>query len=441
MLQKPPSYAYWLRHFLPLALLLLGIGTFVGCPSKSKDNPAVQTATTNSSSPTVSSESETSDAASDDDDSLKKSLLENRLTPEELAQGWVRLFDGHTFMGWDLESSKAKWKIEEGALVAEEGEMSLLCTTSTFADYELMVEFQADAKVNSGVFLRTPLEPTDPKSDCIELNIAPVDNPFPTASLVGRSRAEPDVVGPLEEEAWHTFHALLDGDHIQIWIDGKQVVDYVDTTRLVAGRIGLQFREGTVRFKNIRLRPILLNTMLPAQDLSQWQPSKTPSAFQLDKDGVLHIEKAKEAIEFLQPLQNFCFQTEFQASERMAPASIRLRGPFGNATQGYRCWLGIPSNRKDAKDPLLPTGSLQSQRARVTLGEEQGWTNLTIAAHGRHMATWVDGIQVIDWVDPRAPDEDPQKGYRAEAGSLLLESNSDQGEVSFRNMKCMPISQ
>lgn len=441
MLQKTPSFTDWLRHSIPFALVLLGIGGFMGCQPKPNNIPAAQTASTESSSPAPSPPSVTPDAATVENEELKKSLLENRLTPEELAQGWVRLFDGHTFMGWDLEASKAKWKIEEGALVAEEGEMSLLCTTSTFADYELMVEFQADAKVNSGVFLRTPLEPTDPKSDCIELNIAPVDNAFPTASLVGRSRVEPDAVGPLEEEAWHTFHALLDGDHIQIWIDGKQVVDYVDTTRLVAGRIGLQFREGTVRFKNIRLRPILLNTMLPAQDLSQWQPSSTPSSFQLDKEGVLLIEKAKESIEFLQPLQNFCFQTEFQASEPMAPASIRLRGPFGKAMQGYRCWLGIPTSMKDAKEPQLPTGSLQSQRARVTLGEKQGWTHLTITAQGRHMATWVDGIQVTDWLDPRAPDEDPQKGYRADAGSLLLETTSDHGKISFRNMKCMPISQ
>ena len=59
-------------------------------------------------------------------------------------------------------------------------------TTVDFADYELHVEFKAPATTNSGIFLRTPLEPKDPAKDCYELNIAPQDNPFPTGSLVGR---------------------------------------------------------------------------------------------------------------------------------------------------------------------------------------------------------------------------------------------------------------
>ncbi len=251
-----------------------------------------------------------------------------------------------------------------------------------------MVEFQADAKVNSGVFLRTPLEPTDPKSDCIELNIAPVDNPFPTASLVGRSRVEPDVVGPLEEEAWHTFHALLDGDHIQIWIDGKQVVDYVDTTRLVAGRIGLQFREGTVRFKNIRLRPILLNTMLPAQDLSQWQPSKTPSAFQLDKDGVLHIEKAKEAIEFLQPLQNFCFQTSSKRPNEWLPLRFAFAAPSAMPRKDIAAGSAfLPTEKMPKIHFYLPGHCIRKGRVSPSAKNKAGHISPS-----QHMAgTWQPG--------------------------------------------------
>ena len=35
-------------------------------------------------------------------------------------------------------------------------------TGAEFANYELHVEFQAPATTNSGIFLRTPLKPTDP---------------------------------------------------------------------------------------------------------------------------------------------------------------------------------------------------------------------------------------------------------------------------------------
>ena len=64
-----------------------------------------------------------------------------------------------------------------------------LMTTTEWADYELHVEFQAPPQTNSGIFLRTPLKPTNPASDCYELNIAPPDNPFPTGSFVGRQKA------------------------------------------------------------------------------------------------------------------------------------------------------------------------------------------------------------------------------------------------------------
>ncbi len=65
-----------------------------------------------------------------------------------------------------------------------------LMSTTRWGDYELHAEFKtASDGTNSGVFLRTPLEPKNPAGDCYELNIAPPDNPFPTASLVGRQKA------------------------------------------------------------------------------------------------------------------------------------------------------------------------------------------------------------------------------------------------------------
>ena len=63
-----------------------------------------------------------------------------------------------------------------------------LMTTTEWAEYLLHVEFKAAARTNSGVFLQTPLAPTDPARDCYELNIAPADNPFPTGSFVGRQK-------------------------------------------------------------------------------------------------------------------------------------------------------------------------------------------------------------------------------------------------------------
>lgn len=132
-------------------------------------------------------------------------------------------------------SKETRWLLPKGSQVCSYDHS--LCRS------RIRLEFKSKPETNSGVFLRTPPKPTDPAQDCFELNVAPTDNPFPTGSLVGRAKVEPEAIGPLDPEEWQAFHALLDGDHIQIWVNGKAVVDYMDTTKRHSGLIGLQFRE------------------------------------------------------------------------------------------------------------------------------------------------------------------------------------------------------
>ena len=97
--------------------------------------------------------------------------------------------------------------------------MGLLCTTTRFVDYELKLEFKADKGTNSGVFLRTPLNPSDPSVDCYELNIAPPDNPFPTGSLVARSKHELKS----ESTGWQNFHVTVSGGEITVVLNGSDI--------------------------------------------------------------------------------------------------------------------------------------------------------------------------------------------------------------------------
>ena len=44
----------------------------------------------------------------------------NTLTPEEVSQGWILLFDGESTFGWEPRSG-TKWIVEEGALCYQPG--------------------------------------------------------------------------------------------------------------------------------------------------------------------------------------------------------------------------------------------------------------------------------------------------------------------------------
>src|SRR5688572_29219282 len=79
--------------------------------------------------------------------------IPNQLSPHEIGEGWIQLFDGETLYGWKA-SSDADWKVADGVITVSSGKPGLLCTTSPFADYELRVDFRAPAETNSGVFLR-----------------------------------------------------------------------------------------------------------------------------------------------------------------------------------------------------------------------------------------------------------------------------------------------
>ena len=82
----------------------------------------------------------------------------NALSQEEIADGWILLFDGETLFGW-TPGSEANWKAHDGLISVTEGKAGLLCTNTEFADYQLHVDFRSPANTNSGVFLRTKLKP------------------------------------------------------------------------------------------------------------------------------------------------------------------------------------------------------------------------------------------------------------------------------------------
>lgn len=144
-----------------------------------------------------------------------KGLLAATLDETALKDGWISLFDGQSLFGWSIVG-KANWRVEDGIIKVDRGEKSFLCTNLKLADCELSVDFKADAKTNSGVFLRTQPSPEDVTVDCIELNIAPPDNPFPTGSLVKRQKLEPadleKQLGKFDPTQWHTFRIRMAGE-------------------------------------------------------------------------------------------------------------------------------------------------------------------------------------------------------------------------------------
>jgi len=357
----------------------------------------------------------------------------NSLTPEELNDGWILLFDGETTYGWKANSD-ANWKVTEGVISVDTGTKGLLNTTSPFADYVLKVDFRAPKGTNSGVFLRTPVEPKDPATDCYELNIADESvSPFPTGSFVGREKA----TGTHDTTEWRTFTVKAEGGHITVAIDGEQVLDYEDPKPLGRGYIGLQFNQGKVEFRNVKLKPLSLNPIFNGRDLTGWKeyPGKA-SKFSVTPEGWLNVKNGNGQLEFEHPVADFVLQTEVFSNGVFLNSGIFFRNIPGEFWQGYESQI-MNGHFGDRTKPIdYGTGAFyRRQKARKIVSDDFKWFHKTLVVAGDHMATWVNGYQVSDWTDDREPNENARNGKRLEAGTIAIQGHDPKTDLSFRNIK------
>jgi hypothetical protein len=405
------------RLLLVFALLLVTLGC-----QPAKEEPAVEDDVSVTSDDDRQNPDLIADSSSPPDVEVSaEQLLAARLPEAEVTEGWIRLFDGHTLFGWQI-AGDANWRVEDGSIVVDQGDACLLCTSVPWKNFELILDFKADADTNSGVFLRTPLNPENPAEDCYEVNIAPADNPFPTGGIVKRKKA---TGFKADSDDWHTMKMVMDGKRLQVSVDGSNVCDYTDQVGVAEGRIGLQHNSGRVEFRNIRLRPLGLKSLLN-EALSEWKKyPDMPGEFTVTEQGNLRVKGGRTQLESKQSFDDFVLLAEYKLPLDEMNSGIFFRCIPGDVMMGYECQL---SNEIKDGDPLAPAdcgtgGIFRRQDARVVAGETDKFATVVLVAHGPAIAAWVNGVQVSDWYDDRKSDENPRRGLRLEAGTFMIQGH------------------
>jgi Domain of Unknown Function (DUF1080) len=365
-------------------------------------------------------------------------LLDGQL----LDQGWIELFDGDTLYGW-TPTGDAEWEAAGGEIRTAGDKPGFLMSTTRWADYVLHVEFKtSDDNTNSGIFLRTPLEPKNPARDCYELNIAPQDNPFPTASLVGRQKATlADEKFPAADE-WHVFEVTAEGDKITVVLDGERVFEYGDASPVRIGHIGLQSREGGVAFRNLRLRPLGLQPLFNGRNLEGWSAERAEqSQFKVTGEGELQVLNGPGQVETEAELANFVLQLECKINGEGLNSGIFFRTLREGRWAGYESQLNNVFRDGDRTRPAdFGTGGIyRRQPARRVVADDHEWFTKTIVVDGPHMAVWVNGYQVSDWTDDRPPSENAREGFREAAGVIAIQGHDPSTNLLFRNIRAVEL--
>ncbi len=165
-----------------------------------------------------------------------------------------KLFDGKTFNGW--EGNLKVFRIEKGAIVGgglKNGipRNEFLCTTREFGDFELRLKFKLIGEgANGGVQIRSKRIPNDTEVSGYQADMG--DGYW--GSLYDESRRNRTLVKPDEGALkkawrhgdWNEYRILCERKRIRLWINGSQMVDYVEADEGIpqTGVIGLQIHGG-----------------------------------------------------------------------------------------------------------------------------------------------------------------------------------------------------
>lgn len=364
-------------------------------------------------------------------------LLDRKL----LDEGWISLFDGETLYGWQ-PVGEPKWEVVDGEIRTSGEKPGFLMTTTEWADFWLQVEFKSPVATNSGVFLRTVLEPKDPGKDCYELNIAPHENPFPTGAFVARNKGRSADIPVLDPEKWHLFRISAKGGLFTVVVDNEQVLMHIDTAPLAIGHIGLQSNSGPVAFRNIMLRPQVMQPLFDGRTLNGWKQDRAEkSKFEVTPEGELHLTNGPGQFETAGDFTNFVLQIDCKVNGEGLNSGVFFRTLREGRWAGYESQINNKFKDNDRTKPAdFGTGGIyRRQPARRVVPNDREWFTKTVVADGPHMAVWVDGYQVSDWTDTRPAKESAREGRRDAGGAVAIQGHDATTDFSFRKIRAAEL--
>ncbi len=177
----------------------------------------------------------------------------------------VSLFNGIDLHGWEIYGTE-RWYVEDGLLVCESGpdkQYGYLGTREYYDNFDLTVEFKQEADGNSGVFIRSFVEPVA-RVNGWQVEVAPKGHG--TGGIYeSYGRGWLEQVSAEKEEFliegdWNTMRIIVEGDNVRTFLNGEEMVNLTDEKIGNAqGRIALQIHDGggiRVLWRNLNLKTL-----------------------------------------------------------------------------------------------------------------------------------------------------------------------------------------
>jgi Domain of Unknown Function (DUF1080) len=351
----------------------------------------------------------------------------NTLTAKEVADGWLMLFDGETAFGWKTDGDVA---VKDGALVLKGGDKgAAISCPARFGAFELKMEL-----------------PKGTGNGQLSFKTATSD------SVLGlpAQPAEIHIRCKINKDGSTTETSIDPGPDGGVRMRILQDVEAPPEIRIASGP------QQNVILKSIVLKPTAMQSLFSGKDLTGWKLHDAAKARALDpktkevpaksqytvtKDGWLNVKNGPGDLQTEGQWADFVAQLECISNGKHLNSGLFFRAIPDLYQQGYEAQIRNEWMGDDRTKPVdFGTGAIyRRQPARRVVSTDGEWFTMTVAAHGRHIATWVNGYQVVDWTDDRKESDNARQGFKKGKGALSIQGHDATTDLSFRNIRVQSL--
>jgi hypothetical protein len=212
----------------------------------------------------------------------------------------------------------------------------------------------------------------------------------------------------------------------------------------------------TVYLRSVKCRPTPMTSLFNGKDLTGWnvydpdkakaadpkmKPVAVKSQYTVTKEGWLNVKNGPGDLQTEGQWADFVVQLECISNGKHLNSGLFFRAIPDLYQQGYEAQIRNEWMGDDRTKPVdFGTGAIYRRvPARKVVSTDGEWFTMTVAAHGRHIATWVNGYQVIDWTDDRKESDNARNGFKKGKGCLSIQGHDSTTDLSFRNIRIQSL--
>jgi hypothetical protein len=343
----------------------------------------------------------------------------NTLTPQEIADGWIMLFDGETTFGWGKEGNP---QVKDGNLIFSAGDKAIEVWYPVLFPDEIEIRAEWYAMGHASLAYRGPTNSS--------FRLPPKEHPKSQASY-RRANGKFQV----EVASW-----LSDG-----MPDGMGSSSPEKEPQMA--KIGFIIEpNASVVVRSLQLRPLATTPLFNGKDLGGWKvfedPKRNKSVFAVTKNGELSVKNGPGDLQTEKKFDNFVLQFDCKTNGKHLNSGIFFRCIENQYQNGYEAQIQNGFIGNDRTRPLdFGTGAIYRRvPARKVMSNDNEWFTMTVVANGPHIATWVNGYQTVDWTDDRKPSDNPRQGLRTTAGHISIQGHDPTTDLLFRNIRIAELA-